>query len=267
MVHNVRESEYSKLQGRAEPRQADVSDDRFAGEIAKLKPQAELALLCRILASEGYRDNIAGHITYKQTDGSLLVNPIGLLWDEVRASDIVRIDEAGNIIEGKWEITVAIPLHVEAHKLRPDIVVAVHNHPWWGTVWANAKHVPPIYDQASAFIAEEISIYDEFEGGVQETDNARAAVESVGASGCALLRNHGVFVVAQSVEEAWMRAYALERRCKLAYYVQTLGAGAPMRSDVAKGTHDIVNGDFPLRKQFWHAAVRRQLRASLDVLD
>ena len=60
-----------------------------APALPELTPAQELALLCRCLYAEGYNDHLAGHITYKQPDATFLVNPFGLTWDEVKASDIV----------------------------------------------------------------------------------------------------------------------------------------------------------------------------------
>ena len=89
-----------------------------------MTPQGELALLARMLFREGYDDHLAGHITYKQPDDTLLVNPWGLTWDEVTASDVMRIDLEGNVLEGKWTVTPAIPLHIELHRARPDVGVS-----------------------------------------------------------------------------------------------------------------------------------------------
>ena len=101
----------------------------MAPPLPPLTPQAELALLARTLFREGYDDHLAGHITYKQADDTLLVNPWGLTWDEITASDVMRIDKEGEVLEGKWTVTPAIPLHVELHRARPDVGVAVAQPP------------------------------------------------------------------------------------------------------------------------------------------
>ncbi len=62
-------------------------------------PRQELALMARILYGEGYDDHLAGHITSRQPDGTFFVNPLGLSWDELRASDIARMDGEGNHLE------------------------------------------------------------------------------------------------------------------------------------------------------------------------
>src|ERR1700694_4965500 len=106
----------------------------MAPPLPELTPAADGALLARMLHREGYDDHLAGHITYRQPDGTLLVNPFGLTWDEITASDIMRTDMDGNVLEGRWTVTPAITLHTEVHKARHDVGVAVHNHPRWGTI-------------------------------------------------------------------------------------------------------------------------------------
>jgi ribulose-5-phosphate 4-epimerase/fuculose-1-phosphate aldolase len=83
----------------------------YAPALPELTPAQELALLARCLFSEGYDDHLAGHITYKQPDGTFLVNPFGLTWDELRASDVMRMDADGKEVDGPWTITPAITLH------------------------------------------------------------------------------------------------------------------------------------------------------------
>ena len=114
----------------------------MAPALPELSPHQEVALLARILYREGYDDHLAGHITLKLDDDTLLVNPFGMPWDEIRAADIMRIDLDGNVLEGPWTVTPAITLHLELHKMRHDVGVAVHNHPRWGTIWADIGRAP-----------------------------------------------------------------------------------------------------------------------------
>src|SRR4051812_46494018 len=162
----------------------------LAPALPELTPAAELALLARILFREGYDDHLAGHITYRQPDGTLLVNPFGMTWDELRASDVMRIDRDGNVIDGPWTVTPAITLHLELHRARHDVVFAVHNHPRWSTIWAAAQRVPRVYDQTSAFVAGDPALFADYAGAVDDAGNARRAVEALGDAPMALLANH-----------------------------------------------------------------------------
>ena len=104
----------------------------------------ELVLLARTLWHEGYDDHLAGHITYRQPDGTLLCNPWLLLWEELRPDDVLRIDLDGTVLEGRWPVPPGIPLHLELHRRRPDVVVAVHSHPRFATVWADLGTSPRV---------------------------------------------------------------------------------------------------------------------------
>lgn len=237
----------------------------MAPPLPELTPQAELALLCRILHREGYDDHLAGHVTYRQPDGTLLVNPWGLTWDEVRASDVLRIDRDGRLLEGRWTVTPAITLHVELHAARDDITVAVHNHPRWGTIWADAHRIPPVYDQTSAMVPGDPALYDDFRGSVDATEQARACVAALGDARTALLANHGVLVVGKDVAQAHHRAMVLEWRCRQAWHVEALGGGVPVAPEVharfsSPFDHVALPGVF-------EAMARRELRADPTVVD
>jgi L-fuculose-phosphate aldolase len=235
--------------------------------IPELGQEAELALLCRILAREGYCDHVAGHVSYARADGTFLVNPLELAWDEVRARDIVRIDAAGRKLDGLWSVTPAITLHVEVHKARDGVGVAVHNHPRWGTIWANLGRKPAIYEQTSAYVGADLGLFDEYEGAVDDSRHARGAVDALGHSGCALLRNHGVLVVGRSIRQAHLRSVALEARCRIAWHVEMLGGGPEMKPEAAAEINRIVDtAEVEHMPHMWEAAVRRELRADPGIL-
>jgi ribulose-5-phosphate 4-epimerase/fuculose-1-phosphate aldolase len=233
--------------------------------IPELTGEQQVALLARLLFAEGYDDHLAGHITLRQPDGTIIVTPWGLTWDEMTASDMMRIDIDGNVLAGKWTVTPAIPLHLEFHKARADADVVVHNHPRWGTIWADLHRAPPVYDQTSAQVADDPLIYDDFNGPVNSTENARACVEALGDGRMALLGNHGVLVVGKDIQQAHHRCVFLEWRCRQAWHVEAIGQGVPVKADVWKrfGTaFDHIS--FP---GLWDAMVRRELRRDPSVLD
>jgi L-fuculose-phosphate aldolase len=243
----------------------ELRQNPMAPPLPDLTPQAEVALLARMLFREGYDDHLAGHITYRQPDGTMLVNPWGLTWDEVRASDIMRIDAEGNVVEGQWTVTPAITLHVELHRARPDVAVAIHNHPRWGTIWADLQRIPAVYDQTSAMVPGEIALYDDYDGAVNSTENARACVEALGDARMALLANHGVFVVGRDMAQAHHRAVVLEWRCRQAWHVEAVGGGVPMKDEVfQRFSAPFDHVSFP---GLWDAMARRELRRDPDVLD
>jgi len=231
--------------------------------LPELTPRQELVLLARTLFREGYDDHLAGHITYKQPDGTLLCNPWLLLWDEIRPADVLRIDLDGNVLEGEWPVPLGIPLHLELHRQRDDVVVSVHNHSRWGTIWADVQRIPPVCDQSSALGGGRVALIDEYSGTVDDRNAARKAIESMGDKDIALLANHGVLITGVGIRAAHQRAVAFEQRCEHAAHVEALGGGRPLpepmrsRFEASDGTKFIG---------FWEAMARRELRRDPTLL-
>jgi L-ribulose-5-phosphate 4-epimerase len=232
--------------------------------LPELTARQELVLLARTLWREGYDDHLAGHITVRQADGTLLCNPWLLLWEELRPEDVLVIDLEGQLIEGNWPVPLGIPLHLELHRRRQDVAVAVHSHPRYGTAWADAGRVPACYDQSSALGGGEVVVVDEYDGPVNYRGSAARAVTAMGRADMALLVNHGVFVTAGSVRAAHQRAVALEYRSRRAWQVEVLGGGRQL-PDPARSFFRASDGEG--FAGFFEAMARRELRADPTLLD
>lgn len=229
-----------------------------------ISPRAELAVLLRVLAARGYDDLRAGHVTVGQPGGTILINPRELCWPEVRAGDIVTIDGAGRKLAGRYNPTIAADIHLELRRARPDVGIIVHNHPHWSVVWGDCHRVPPIYDQTSASIPEDLVLIDEYAGDFTGQDAAKRAAEAFGDAEWALLANHGVLVTGRSVAQAFLRAYTLEWRAQRAWEVEVLGGGHPMDPDVAR---DYGRQFQSATDGWWEAAMRMEITRDASVLD
>lgn len=232
--------------------------------LPELSAQAQVALMCRMLFREGWNEHIAGHITYRLPDGRILANPWELAWDEVCAGDIVTLDESGKVVAGEWNITPAIGLHVQLHRLRPDVHVVIHNHARWSGIWANLHRVPPVYDQAGAYVDGPLPLYNEYDGTFEDQDKTLAAAQALGDAKWALLANHGSLVVAKDLRQAHLRVATLEWRSKRAYEVELAGGGVPLTDEQIAGIALPDANGFPF---LWEAMARRELRADPGVLD
>jgi ribulose-5-phosphate 4-epimerase/fuculose-1-phosphate aldolase len=196
----------------------------------RLTPRQQMAVACRTLALQGYDDKLAGHLSVRdRDDGTLIVPRVGVFWDEIRPNDFVRIDRGGHIVEGDGALNPTIVFHLELHKARPDIVCALHNHPPYGTAWACAAALPPLYDQTGANGGGKAVVYSEYEGVVQTSDAAAALARAYGDADMAILTGHGTLVTASSVALAMLRAICFEHRARKAYEVRALGLeGKPL---------------------------------------
>jgi ribulose-5-phosphate 4-epimerase/fuculose-1-phosphate aldolase len=232
--------------------------------LPQLSEKAQVALMCRMLSREGWNEHIAGHITYRLPSGNILTNPWELAWDELTASDIMTISPQGAIIEGEWNITPAIGLHLQLHDLRPDINVAIHNHARYSGIWANRHRVPPVYDQTGAHCGVALPLYNEYQGTFEKEATSLSAVEALGDAPWALLANHGALVVGKDLRQAHLRVITLEWRCRSAYEVELAGGGVPLSDEeVEKISITDANG-FPF---CWEAMARRELRADPSLVE
>lgn len=233
-----------------------------------LDGRAQMALLHRILHRQRFDDGTrAGHISMRLADDTFLITPHQYVWKEMRSSYIAHVDRDGNVIDGHSDVAlVATSLHLALHSRRPDVGIAVHNHPPYATVWAAAHRIPPIYDQLGAFIRDDLVLYQEFKNNVASREIAMENVEAMEGSMTALLANHGVFVLGSGLRDVHLRCISLEHRCRLAWRVEALGGGVPVRSEVVENLSEMMEsiGGWPFLLE---AAIREEIGADPSVLD
>jgi ribulose-5-phosphate 4-epimerase/fuculose-1-phosphate aldolase len=231
-----------------------------------LSPQQRLACLLRITASEGWSENLGGHITIvREGSDDFYVNPWGIWWEEVTASDVLLVDADGMVLDGPWEVTPAINIHTEIHRRRPDAKVLVHNHPYYATLLGIIGEAPRLLHQNFVAFAGDIAVVDEYEGSVNTVEEGDAFACHVGDASAVLLRNHGAVIIAPTVEEAAWKSALFERMCHMTY--DTIVSGRPGR-EVAPEQWDalkaILHRNCP--QAYWDGACRRLLAAEPDVL-
>src|SRR5262249_41578100 len=171
---------------------------RGPGIEPELTVPQQLACALRILAHEGWRENLSGHITWATPDGGMWCNPWGLWWDEVRASQIIRLDADGNVVQGDWGVTGAVFIHTGLHRARRDATVVVHNHPYYATLLAAMRERPRFVHQNNCLFDGELAFVDEYALVEGEADGAWLA-EQVGSASGILLTYHGAIVTAPTI--------------------------------------------------------------------
>lgn len=230
-----------------------------------LSPSQELACALRILAHQGWQENLSGHITVTTANGGLLANPWGLWWQEVTASDIMTLDGSGKVLAGKWDITPAVFLHTELHRARPDARVVIHNHPYNATLLACLGVAPVISHQNSALFANEVVIVDEYDGTVESAAAGQWLAERVSDASVALLANHGAIVTGSSFGSACYRAVTFERACKLTVdALQRDRALRPIASEAIPSLQAELKRN--TADAFWGGAVRQLIAHEPEVL-
>jgi ribulose-5-phosphate 4-epimerase/fuculose-1-phosphate aldolase len=236
-----------------------------------LTERQKLACLHRVLAGIGFNENMAGHVTVAadpdgDDDGKLWASPWGLWWDEVRASDLVLVSPAGEVLDGKWDVSPAVFLHTGIHRARPDARVVVHNHPYHATLLATMGRLPEITHQVACMFDGALRLVDEYEGQILDDEAGDRLATQVGDADGVILVSHGALVVGASVEEATYRAYTFDRMCRLT--ADALVSGQATR-EIAPELRASLRDAFRTHAldAFWNGAVRRLLRDHPDVLD
>lgn len=234
-------------------------------EPPELTEQQRIALSARILARAGHALDVAGHITVMRDEETMWATPYGKWWHELAASDVLVVDDAGDVREGPWDVTPAIFIHTELHRSRPDAKVVIHNHPHWSTLLATMHVLPEITDQQACMFDGEVALHDEFAGGVDDADSGRALAESIGDASVVILAHEGVLVVAPTVEEATYKLDTFERMCRLNVEAWMTGREPiPVPQDKRKRLKEML-----LRystRYYWNGEVRRVLAETPEVL-
>lgn len=186
----------------------------------------DLAALYRLVALEGWDDMLFTHISARVPgpDHHFLLNPFGLMFEEVTASSLVKVDVEGNPVgETSYGVNPAgFVIHSAVHMAREDARCVIHLHTDDGAaVSARAEGLLPITQHAMMVCGE--LAYHDYEGIAFDLDERERLVADLGAKHCMLLRNHGTLAVGPSCGAAWLAMYFLERACTMQIKAQSGG--------------------------------------------
>ena len=205
-----------------------MPDGATAPDISDLR--RDLAAAYRLIALEGMDDSIYTHISARLPDGPdgekrFLLNPYGLRFDEVTASNLVTVDETGAVIDDPYGAGVnaaGFTIHSAVHMARHDAVCVLHTHTVAGVAVSSVQEGVLPLNQWSAQFFNRVAFHD-YEGIALDLDERQRIVADLGDRFVMLLRNHGTLLLGRSVAEAMKLALNLERSCKA--QVAALGMG------------------------------------------
>ncbi|HMJ55354.1 MAG TPA: class II aldolase/adducin family protein [Polyangiaceae bacterium] len=190
--------------------------DRNTPACVELK--IKLAAAFRIIARRKMDDGIAGHISCRVpgTHDQFWVNPLGLFFEEVTASDLLVVNLAGDILEGDRPYNqAAFAIHSTLHAERHHVESICHTHPPKGTAFAALGRPIKLIDQTACSFYEDHTLVEEYDGVVDSIDQAKAMHLAIGAHRAAVLQNHGLITLGGTIEQAVVDMLDLERTCEL----------------------------------------------------
>ena len=227
----------------------------------------ELAACYRVFAMLGWDELIYNHITVKLpgTDDQFLINPYGLHYSEVTASNLVKVDIAGNIIgESDYPVNPAgMLIHSTIHSVRSDAHCIGHTHTTAGMTVACQQEGLRIDNFYSVLLYGRVAYHD-FYGLTVMPEEKERLVASLGNKDMLILRSHGLLTIGRSVSEMYYNMHMLQRSCEIQAAVDATGRPViPISEEIAKMSEKLVQiqmasaGDGPIGWQEFDAMVRQ----------
>ena len=210
--------------------------------------RVNLAACYRLVAKYGMTDLIYNHITARVPgpEHHILISGYGMLYEEVTASSLIKVDLAGNIVEkpdhGYSVNAAGYIIHSAVHEAREDAHCVVHTHTPAGiSVSALQEGLLPLSQTAMRFHGH--LAYHDYEGPAFNRGEKERLVAHLGRHNAMILRNHGLLVCAPSIPQAFNLIYWLEQACRI--QVQTLSCQRPLhkaKAEVVELTAEALSG-------------------------
>ncbi len=186
----------------------------------------DLAACYRAVAMYGWDDLIFTHISARvpSPEHHFLINPYGMMFEEVTASSLVKVDLQGNkVLDSDFEINPAgFTIHSAVHEAREDAQCVIHLHTAAGIAVSASKTGLLPLSQQSLFPLSSLSYHD-YEGIALNPDEKQRLVADLGQTNFMILRNHGLLTCAISIADAFLYMYLLESACQIQLKAQASG--------------------------------------------
>jgi ribulose-5-phosphate 4-epimerase/fuculose-1-phosphate aldolase len=214
-------------------------------EEERVHRKQRLAAAFRLFGRFGFDEGVAGHITMRDPEklDHFWVNPIGMSFSHIRASDLILVNDAGEVVEGDPLLNrAAFAIHSQVHAARPDVIAAAHAHSLHGKAWSSlGRTLDPITQDSCAFY-EDHALFDDFTGVVLDLEEGKRIAHALAGYKAAILRNHGLLTVGHSVDEAAWWFITMERTCQAQLLAEAAGTPVLIDPEHAQLTATQVGG-------------------------
>ena len=200
--------------------------------------RVDLAACYRLVAAYGWSDLIFTHISARipGPEHHFLINPYGLMFDEITASSLIKVDQQCNkLTESPFPVNPAgFVIHSAVHEVREDAGCVLHTHTRAGVgVSAQVGGVLPI-SQQSTFVLASLA-YHTYEGVAFRDDEKPRLQADLGAANFLMLRNHGLLTVGPTIADAFLSMYIFETTCQIQIAAQAGGALTEVNPLIVQG--------------------------------
>ena len=206
-----------------------VNEIRESVSPEEWQTRIDLAALYRLVALYGWDDLVFTHISARVPgeDNHFLLNPYGLLFEEIKASDLVKIDLDGNIVSKTEHFVNAagFTIHSAVHGNGQHNHAVIHTHSNDGVAVSAQEHGLLPISQTAMVIRNECAYHD-YEGIALNHDERDRLLDDLGDKHCMILRNHGLLATGATCADAWLRLFFLERACTM--QIKALSGGSKL---------------------------------------
>ena len=206
-----------------------VNEIRESVSPEEWQARIDLAALYRLVALYGWDDLVFTHISARVPgeDNHFLLNPYGLLFEEIKASDLVKIDLDGNIVSKTEHFVNAagFTIHSAVHGNGQHNHAVIHTHSNDGVAVSAQEHGLLPISQTAMVIRNECAYHD-YEGIALNHDERDRLLNDLGDKHCMILRNHGLLATGATCADAWLRLFFLERACTM--QIKALSGGSKL---------------------------------------
>jgi ribulose-5-phosphate 4-epimerase/fuculose-1-phosphate aldolase len=209
----------------------------------RLYRKQRLAASFRLFSKFGFDEGVAGHITARDPERTdhFWVNPFGVHFGHIRVSDLILVNDKGEVVEGDKPVNLAaFVIHSSIHAARPDVVAAAHAHSIYGKSWSSlGQKLDPITQDVCAFF-EDHEVFDDYTGVVIDLEEGKRLAHALGGNKAAILRNHGLLTVGHTVDEAAWWFITMERSCQAQLLASSAGKPVLIDTEMARRTSEQV---------------------------
>jgi ribulose-5-phosphate 4-epimerase/fuculose-1-phosphate aldolase len=208
-------------------------------EEERLHRKQRLAASLRLFGRFGFDEGVAGHITARDPEhlDHFWVNPFGMNFSHIRSSDLILVNDKGEVVEGEYAVNgAAFAIHSQIHAARPDVIAAAHSHSVYGKSWSTlGRLLDPLTQDACAFYEDHV-VFDDYTGVVLDPEEGKRIAHALADKKAAILRNHGLLTAGHSVDEAVWWFITMERSCQAQLMAEAAGTPVLIDPDMARLT-------------------------------
>jgi ribulose-5-phosphate 4-epimerase/fuculose-1-phosphate aldolase len=205
-----------------------------------------LAAAFRIFGRFGFDEGVAGHITARDPErlDHFWVNPFGMSFKQIKASDLILCNHDGDVVEGTWPVNrAAFAIHSRVHHARPDVIAAAHSHSKFGRAFSTLHRRLAPLTQDSCIFYEDHALFDDYTGVVDDPAEGDRIAAALGDKKAAILANHGLLTVGHTVDEALFWFVTMERTCEVELLARGAGEPREITPEVAALTRKQIGGN------------------------